>query len=55
MIILRDKNWKVSRNYQDSKVLLVGVICAMLIFTVVTTYESTSIAQAVHVDLVLTR
>ncbi len=41
------------RNHQDSKVLLVGVICAMLIFTVITTYESLSVAQVVQVDLVL--
>ncbi len=43
------------RNHQDSKVLLVGFICAMVIFTVITTYEGLSVAQAVHVDLVLGR
>jgi hypothetical protein len=43
------------RNHQDSKVLLVGLICAMLIFTVVTAYEGISVAQVVHVDLVLGR
>jgi len=43
------------RNYQDSKVLLVGFICAMVIFTVVTAYEGSSLAQVVHIDLVLGR
>ncbi len=43
------------RNHQDSKVFLVGVICAMLIFTVVTAYEGVSVAQVAHVDLVLAR
>ncbi len=43
------------RDYQDTKVLIVGVICAMLIFTVVTTYERVAMAQIVHVDLVQAR
>ncbi len=43
------------KNHQDSKVLLVGFICAMAIFTVVTAYEGVSVAQVVHIDLVLGR
>jgi hypothetical protein len=41
-----------TRNAQDIKVILVGLVCAMGIFSVVTTYEVYYMIQPIHIDLV---
>ncbi len=40
----------VCRNSDDTRVLFVGVICAMVIFTLVSAYDSNLAIAAIQVD-----
>ena len=40
------------RNAEDAKVLLIGIICTILIFTIVTVYEGASVQATTYVETV---
>ncbi len=40
------------RNYQDLKVLVVGVICTIFVFMVVSVYEGFGGSPPTHIDLI---
>lgn len=56
MTIFRSELGVTSRNAEDSKVLLVGIVCAMFVFSFFTVIEGHGGgAPIVHVDLVQVR
>ncbi len=44
-----------TRTGEDIKVLLVGIVCTLLIFSVVTMYEGVGGSPLIHIDLVQVR
>ena len=43
---------KAERNSDDIKVLWIGTLCAIAIFTIVSSYEAPPVASIAHIDLV---
>ena len=58
MTMFRNEIGACSRNAQDFRVLLVGIVCTMLIFSGFTAYDAIAGVEgttAIHVDLVQVR
>jgi len=55
MTFFRQELGKSSKNAEDTKVLVVGIICTVAIFSFFTVYEEVHPTPTVHIDLVQTR
>ena len=58
MTMFRNEMKSYSRNAQDFRVLLVGIVCTMLIFSGFTAYDAIAGVEgtvAIHIDLVQIR
>lgn len=43
------------KNADDMRVIVVGIVCSLLIFSFFSVFGETTLAQAIHIDLVLNR